>query len=225
MLDIVSTDTHIRTYTRFFFLVFFYLNNHGLIPVLFITTTIWKSLFAFFSNFESNSRSLSTEYLSLCEHANVGVSLRSFLYCRIIIGRVLKWHFHDGKNGKYYQLLFAAKMGTQTQVSHSQSQTHARTHFAKNTRIDLQTHFSSEVPGIWPAYIKCFDNSFLLSFFRSLKALLLPLSPSLFLSVAPICGTVHENLSNWENLCSEFFSLLAFYLSCCHLKNINNNTA
>lgn len=133
MLDIVSTDTHIRTYTRFFFFVFFYLNNHGLIPVLFITTTIWKSLFAFFSNFESNSRSLSTEYLSLCEHANVGVSLRSFLYCRIIIGRVLKWHFHDGKNGKYCQLLFAAKMGAQTQVSHSQSQTHARTHTLRKT--------------------------------------------------------------------------------------------
>lgn len=58
-----------------------------------------------------------------------------FLYrCCIIIGRVLKWHFHDGKNEKYCQLLFAAKMGAS---GHNNTHTHSH----KNTETYKLTHF------------------------------------------------------------------------------------
>lgn len=132
MLDIVSTDTHIRTYS-FFFFCFIYLNSHGLILVLFITMTIWKSLFAFFSLRLTLARCVC---VSLCASLCVRVALWSFVYmfCRIIIGRVLKWHFHDGKNGKYCQLYCLRQ-----KWAHLSGHTDTRT--LRITRIDLQTHF------------------------------------------------------------------------------------
>lgn len=49
--------------------------------------------------------------LSLCVSLQRLCVIAVFLYRRIIIGWVLKWHFHDGKNEKYCQLLYAVKMG------------------------------------------------------------------------------------------------------------------